>query len=286
MRDIIFHSVALNRDMQYRVILPASISVGQELRTIYLLHGAGGSFHDWSNYSDVARFAEGGLVLVMPEGDSSYYTNSAERPQDRYEDYIVKDLISDVEGRFPVASGRSSRTIVGVSMGGFGAVKLALKHPELFAFAAGISSAIDVPGRPFSIKRISQWRFHKSVFGDWGSQTRQENDPFVLARSADPARTPYVFLSCGEQEGLLPANRKFAELLAQRHFQFEFHSVPGGHDWKQWNERLPGLFESLMEHAFPPSHSFRKVTSGSTLGCATGGNVAGRQHHNPAELRA
>src|SRR5579872_3889454 len=119
MRDIIFHSVALNRDMQYRVILPASISVGQELRTIYLLHGAGGSFHDWSNYSDVARFAEGGLVLVMPEGDSSYYTNSAERPQDRYEDYIVKDLISDVEGRFPVASGRSSRTIVGVSMGGF-----------------------------------------------------------------------------------------------------------------------------------------------------------------------
>ena len=64
---------------------------------LYLLHGGGGGFRDWSNYSDVAGYAERGLILVMPEGNSSYYTNSADRPQDRYEDYIVHDLIADVE---------------------------------------------------------------------------------------------------------------------------------------------------------------------------------------------
>src|SRR5260370_353185 len=81
MRDITFHSAALNRDMQYRVILPASVAAGQKLPVIYLLHGGGGGFHDWSNYSDVARYAEHNLILVIPEGNTSYYTNSAQRRQ-------------------------------------------------------------------------------------------------------------------------------------------------------------------------------------------------------------
>jgi S-formylglutathione hydrolase FrmB len=103
---------------------------GQKLQVLYLLHGSGGGFRDWTNDSDVAGFAASGLLLVMPEGSSSYYTNAVDRPQDRYEDYIVHDLISDVEGRFPIATGRSIRAIVGISMGGFGAV--ALRHPDLF----------------------------------------------------------------------------------------------------------------------------------------------------------
>src|SRR5258705_5340893 len=101
MKDITFRSGSLNREMQYRVVFPASISIGTKLPVVYLLHGGGGGFRDWSNYSDVARFAERGLILVMPEGNESYCTNSVSRPQDRYEDYIVNYLIADVEGRFP-----------------------------------------------------------------------------------------------------------------------------------------------------------------------------------------
>jgi putative tributyrin esterase len=248
LRDVTFRSAALNRDMTYRVILPATIPDGEKLPAVYLLHGGGGNFRDWSNYTDVAHYAERGLVLIMPEGNDSYYMNSFERPQDRYEDYVVNDLITDVEGKFPVSPGRPNRAIVGVSMGGFGAVKLALSHPEMFAFAGGISPAIDVPSRPFSIKRPLQWRHHSSIFGPWGSQARRNNDPFVLARGADPARTPYFFLTCGDQEGLLPANRSFAGLLAQRRFRYEFHTVPGGHNWDQWDKRLPSLFERLLDY--------------------------------------
>jgi S-formylglutathione hydrolase FrmB len=144
MQDVSFRSAALNREMKYRVVLPRTVAAGLKLRVVYLLHGAGGGFRDWSNYSDSAKFAERGLILVMPEGDDSYYKNAADRPQVRYEDYIVNDLIADVESRFPVAAGRANRAIVGISMGGFGA---------------------------------------------------------------------YLFLSCGDQEGLLPSNRSFVALL-------------------------------------------------------------------------
>jgi predicted peptidase len=170
LRDVTFRSAALNRDMQYRVVSPASENPARKLPVVFLLHGGGGGFRDWTNYSDVARFAESGLIFVMPEGAYSYYTNAVDPPQDRYEDYIVGDLISDVEKRFPAAADRSKRAIVGVSMGGFGAVKLALRHPDLFAFAGGISSAIDVPQRRFSIHRLQQSRHFDAIFGPSGSQ--------------------------------------------------------------------------------------------------------------------
>lgn len=250
LRNITFRSAALGRDMQYRLMFPLETS-GRKLPTVYLLHGDGGGFRDWSNYSDVASFAERGLLLVMPEGESSYYTNAVEPPQDRFEDYLTHDLISDVESRFPAAAGRENRAIIGVSMGGFGAVKIGLRHPDLFSFVAGISSAIDVPRRAFSFTRLQQSRHYNAIFGPSGSQTRRDNDPFVLLRSANPEAAPYFFLTCGEQEGLLPANREFAALLAQRHFRFEFHTVRGGHDWNQWNAWLPSVLHSLSDQMKP-----------------------------------
>lgn len=247
MQDVIFRSSALQRDMPYRVILPKTINVKQRLPVVYLLHGGGGDFREWSNNSNVAQYAERGLILVMPEGGFSYYTNSAAHPQDRYEDYILNDLIADVEARFPAATNRSQRAIMGDSMGGFGAIKAALKRPDLFVFAGGISSAIDVATRPFSIKRVGQWRHHRSIFGAWQGPVQLQNDPYTLARSADPAKTPYIYLTCGDKEGLLAANRQFAALLSKRQFGHEFHVVPGGHDWNQWNAILPNYFDTFFQ---------------------------------------
>ena len=243
-----FHSAALNRDMQYRVVLPAEIHGSQKLSAVYLLHGKGENFRSWSNYSDVARFAEQGLILVMPEANISYYTNAVDRPEDRYEDYIVNDLIHNVESRFPVIADRSHRAICGISMGGYGSIKIALKHPDLYAFAAGMSSALDVPSRSFSLKRFGQYMEHRKIFGPQGSQTRRDNDPLALVLKVNPEKMPYIFLTCGDKEGLLVVNRNFAALLTERHFQHEFHIEPGGHDWNQWNGLLPGVFASLGSH--------------------------------------
>ena len=251
-KDVTFYSSALDRNMTYRVYLPRDVSAGARLPAVYLLHGCGTSFRDWSNYSDVGAYAAKGFILVMVDGACSYYVNAALNSKDRYEDYFVHDLISDAESRFPVSGDRENRAVVGVSMGGFAAVKLALTRPDLFAFAGAISPAVDVPSRSFSAKRWSQSMRFRTTFGPSGSETRLHSDPFVLVKSADPAHTPYLYITAGEQEPLLPPIRQFATLLKLRDYAYEFHTKPGGHDCNEWDTQIPGCFESLIAHIRQP----------------------------------
>jgi len=251
MQDVRFYSAALKRQMPYRVYLPANLAPDKKLPVVYLLHGGNGDFRDWSNFSDVAQYAafarSGGLILVMPEGAFSYYQNAALKPEDRYEDYLAIDLISDVENRFPAAEGQENRAIIGISMGGFAAIKLGLSRPQLFFFVGAFSPSIDVLHRRFNIKRVGEWLRIRSIFGPMGSNSRQSMDPFVLVQSADPAVTPYIYLGAGEREPLLEPNRRFASRLQERHFGYEFHTKPGGHDWGEWDAQIPGCFAVLVK---------------------------------------
>jgi S-formylglutathione hydrolase len=248
MQDVTFRSAALGREMPYRAFLPANMVAGQQLPVVYLLHGGGGGFRDWSNGSNVAQYALQGIILVMPEGNSSYYMNAVASTQDKYEDYITRDLIADVEARFPAKKDRENRAIVGVSMGGFAAIQYALTRPDLFLFAGAMSPAIDVPSRRFSWKHIEQWWRFRRIFGPMGSKERQARDPFVQVQSANPGATPYIYLTAGQQEALLGPNRRFAARLKQRMFAYEFHTKPGGHDWTEWDAQIPGCFTSLLNH--------------------------------------
>jgi len=182
----------------------------------------------------------------MVDGDCSYYMNEALSPKEKYEDYFVRDLIPDVESRFPVRPGRENRAVVGVSMGGFAAVRLALTRPELFAFAGALSPAIDVPARSFSLRRWSQSIRFRTIFGPTGSDTRIRSDPFVLARSAAPDKVPFLYVTAGEQEPLLAPILRFITLLKARNYMYEFHTAPGGHDWGEWDRQIPGCFASLL----------------------------------------
>jgi putative tributyrin esterase len=249
MQDVTFRSAALGREITYRVYLPEAVAPGAKLPVIYLLHGGGGGFRDWSNYSDVGSYAARGYVLVMPEGESSYWVNAVGGSKERFGDYLTTDLIADVEWRFPAAASRERRAVVGVSMGGYAAVELALARPELFAFTGGISPAVDVPSRKFSWRRWSQSMRFRRIFGADGSETRRNADPFVLVKTADPANTPYLYVTAGEQEPMLEPIRRFSGMLQRREFTSEFHTKPGGHDWNEWDAQVPGCFERLMERA-------------------------------------
>jgi S-formylglutathione hydrolase len=251
-KDVTFYSSALDRNMTYRVYTPMDVPAGTRLPAVYLLHGCGTSFRDWSNYSDVGAYAAKGFILVMVDGACSYYVNAALNSKDKYEDYFVHDLIADVESRFPVLGNRDNRAIVGVSMGGYAAVKLALTRPDLFAFAGAISPAIDVPSRGFSARRWSQSLRFRTIFGPSGSETRVHSDPFILVKSADPANTPFLYVTAGEQESLVPPIRRFVTLLKQRNYAYVFHTKPGGHDWSEWDTQIPGCFESLIAHIHQP----------------------------------
>ena len=247
MRDVRFFSAALGREMPYRVFLPETIAAGQRLPVVYLLHGHGPDFRDWSNNSDVSKYSLQGLILVMPEGNSSFYLNAAKIPRDKYEDYLVRDLVADVERRFPALTGRAHRAIVGISMGGFGAIAMALRHPEMYVFAGGLSAAIDVPERRFNWARAGQWWFLRKIFGPMGSEERATRDPFALVKTVDAKVTPYLYVTVGAQEALFEPNRRFAARLTERGFAHEFHVKPGGHDWNQWGAQIPGCFARMME---------------------------------------
>ena len=187
----------------------------------------------------------------MPEGEFSYYQNAALKPEDKYEDYLVNDLTKDVEARLPAAKDRESRAIIGISMGGFASVKLALSRPELFGFVGAISPAIDVCGRRFSIKRTGEWWRLRTIFGPVGSKVRQGSDPFLLVQSANPSAAPYIYLTAGDTEPLREPDTRFAQRLKKYGLSYEFHTKPGGHDWNEWDTQLPGCFESLFVHLKP-----------------------------------
>lgn len=248
MQDVTFYSAALGRAMPYRVYLPADLQAGHDFPVVYLLHGGGADFRSWSNESDVAQYARAGLILVMPEGDESYYMNEVKSPANRYEDYITRDLIADVERRFPARKDRDGRAIIGISMGGFAAVEYALSHPQLFVFAGALSPSIDVPFRRFNLRRPGQWWKFRNIFGPVGSRDRAERNPFEIVRTVDPKQTPYLYLTAGEQEPLLEPNRRFVALLQRHGFAYEFHTKPGGHDWSEWNAQIPGCFSALSRH--------------------------------------
>jgi putative tributyrin esterase len=247
MQDITFHSNALNRQMRYRVFLPVHAPSTNKLPVVYLLHGGGSDFRAWSNDSDVSQYAARGLILVMPEGDESYYMNEVEAPEKKFEDYITNDLIADVESRFPARGDRNGRAIIGISMGGFAAVEYALSRSELFCFVGALSPSIDVPFRHFNIRRIDQWWKFRTIFGPSGSKERSARDPSRLVLQADPKATPYLYVTAGEQEPLLQPNRQFVSQLKKHGFTYEFHTRPGGHDWNEWNAQLPGCFAKLFE---------------------------------------
>jgi S-formylglutathione hydrolase FrmB len=254
MHDVTFYSAALRRQMTYRVYPPVSLPSGELLPVVYLLHGGGDDFRSWSNKSGVVKFARDNFILVMPDGDESYYMNEVEAPEKRYKDYITHDLIADVESRFPARKDREGRALIGVSMGGFAAIEYALTEPQLFGFVGALSPSIDVPFRRYSFRRFGQWWKFRTIFGPFGSEERASRDPSKLVWTADPRATPDIYLTAGDQEPLLGPIRRFESLLESRGFAHEFHTKPGGHDWGQWNAQMPGCFASLDQRLRAGTH--------------------------------
>jgi S-formylglutathione hydrolase FrmB len=220
--------------MRYQVAIPSNAGE-KRFPVVYLLHGHGGQETDWFRYSAAAEVAERlGLVVVTPDGANSWYINT---PTERWEDYITRDLIEEVEGRWPVRPGRASRAVAGLSMGGYGAMNIALRRPEVFALAASMSGALDTT-RPSSVFSYGREAEVNAWFGPPGSATRRDNDVYRLAAEAPLANLPYLYLDCGVDDAWFGVNREFAAVLNARGVPHEFHEEPGDHNWAYWERQV------------------------------------------------
>ena len=249
-------SAALNRTMKYRVLLPEDYATsGVPYHALYLLHGLTGDYLDWSTRTQLARLAHDvPLVIVMPDGENSWYVNAADKGP-RFEDYIADDLVKDVESKYRVIRSRYGRAIAGLSMGGYGALRIALKRPGVFAAAGGFSSALGVTDPKFDDALTAYKDQLYKMFGPAESETRTANDILLIAGKAKPESAPALYLDCGTSDGLLPSNRELAAVLQKRGFAYEFHEVPGAHTWDYWNRRmevfLPWLMNAFTRAATP-----------------------------------
>lgn len=176
----------------YRVILPVDYATSPSTRypVLYLLHGLSDNSGTWTERTNVVDSAAGHrFIVVMPEGDVSWYTDSATVPTERYESYLLEELIPDVQKRYRTIEEGYARGIAGLSMGGYGSLKMALKHPDEFALAASMSGSVNAAR--YTDQDAAGWELHaRSIaraFGAADSPTRAANDLFALLRARAPA---------------------------------------------------------------------------------------------------
>lgn len=245
-----FESQSLGQVMSYNVLLPAKYQPQGTDRfpVIFLMHGLGGHFNDWVDKTDIEKIAEQyDFIIVMPEGNDSWYSDSPLKPKDKYESYIVKDLIGDVHRRFPQAD-PTKRIIAGLSMGGYGAMKFGLKYPKMFSMIGSFSGAFATAtwtensgGSKYVGKSIDP------VLGPLKSEARTKNDVFEILRKMRPedlSRVPYIYMSCGTEDTLtIKTNDEFDVLLREKGVMRNYQRSTGKHDWTFWGKEIDAFLK-------------------------------------------
>jgi putative tributyrin esterase len=251
-KDAVFRSASMQRDMRYRLLLPHDYDKGGRFAVLYLLHGLYGDYKNWDTRTGLENYARNlHLLIVMPDADDSWYTNSATVPGDKFEDYIVKDLIPEVDEKYLTIRERHARAIAGLSMGGYGAIKFALKYPDLFAFAGSVSGALNAAQNLDTLRPEFRPRLLE-VFGNEGSPTRAENDVFRLLDRPNRTTYPYVYLACGTADSFLDVNRALADQLLSQKIAYEYHETPGDHSWEYWDGTLLPMLQAVKHAIVDP----------------------------------
>lgn len=251
--DFKLNSKLMSREMPYRVIFPLKYNQKDEkirYPVIYLLHGLTGNYDNWSDKSKLSEYAaKYRYIIVMPEGNNGWYSDSATVPNDKYESYIVQELIPEIDTKFRSISNREGRIIAGLSMGGYGSLKFGLKYPEKFVIVGSFSGALGAAS--WSVKSLGNgWKALTdsiaSVYGEDESQTRRDNDIYKMVRETTPEKIkslPFIYLDCGTEDFLIQQNRDFATLLMEKKIPHEFRQLPGKHDWVFWDSQVQEFLE-------------------------------------------
>ncbi|CAN5153696.1 alpha/beta hydrolase family protein [soil metagenome] len=236
-------STLMGREMPYRVILPLDYKAKPETRygVVYLLHGLTGHYNNWTDRTRLAEYASAHrYIIVTPEGDNGWYTDSVSVANDKYESYIVKELIPEIDRKYRTIADRDNRLIAGLSMGGYGAIKFGLKYPAMFSIVGSFSGALGAA----SFNETNSGAIGKSmaaILGPADSETRRSNDIFATIRGFTQEQIkqlPFIYQSCGTEDFLIQNNRDFVALLVEKKIPHEYRQHPGAHTWDFWNAHV------------------------------------------------
>lgn len=249
-------SAALGREVRYVVDVPPSYeaAAGRRYPVVYALHGLFEGPGFWEGRGLAAILAElraKGLpefLVVAVDGGNSFFVNAK---GGRYQDLVEQDLLAHVEATYRVARGRAGRALLGISMGGYGALNIAFKDPALVAAVATHSAMLleQVPSADQGARRGQMAAFF-NVFGDpIDLELWRANDPLARARSLDPKAAPALYLDCGAEDryGLANGHRGLHKLLEDRGVPHTFELPPGDHGYEFVRARIEKSLRFLGE---------------------------------------
>ncbi|MGC1615314.1 MAG: alpha/beta hydrolase-fold protein [Candidatus Acidiferrum sp.] len=262
-----FPSKILRRAVPYCVLLPPSYDTEKTRRfpVLYLLHGLGDD-EQMLVHSGGMNLVEdlweqhqlGEFLIVTPAGGASFYINSRDGSH-RYEDFFLREFIPWAEKRYRAQSGRKSRGIAGISMGGYGALHIAFRHPQLFSAVGAHSAALIEKFPNITTQNSRQLGLLHVLGGAFGSPFDpsfwRQNDPIAIARTANLTGLK-IYFDCGSEDdyGFDDGAEALDKLLTSRRIPHEFHLYPGGHNWVYFAEHLPALL-AFEFHAFESAPS-------------------------------
>ncbi|HOW84942.1 MAG TPA: alpha/beta hydrolase-fold protein [Candidatus Aminicenantes bacterium] len=252
-------SAVLGRDVAYAVYLPPGYeSSTQRFPVVYLLHGYTDNESGWIQFGEVQLAADRAIadreippmIIVMPDGGVTFYINDA-AGRVRYEDMFTQELIPFIDRTYRTRPDRRFRGVAGLSMGGWGTLVYALRHPDLFSAGAAFSAAVWSDEDILGMKQKNWDDLLGPLFGAVGKAGRdrltarfRETSPLDLARSLpeDSLKQVRYYIDCGDDDFLIGGNCALHLLLTDRKIPHEFRVRDGGHAWAYWRS---GIVEGL-----------------------------------------
>ena len=230
------HSVAMNKSIDLVVIVPDR-ALGQDptpCPVIFLLHGFGNNHFAWlqikPNLPEIAD--RDGLIFACPNGEESWYWDSPSQSDYRYETFISQEMVAYVDSHYPTIADRKGRAIMGLSMGGHGALWNAIRHKEVFGAAGSTSGGVDI--RPFP----NSWHISKQL----GERDANPEvwDKHVVINQVEQLQNHdlALIIDCGYEDFFLEVNKALHQKLLEQGIDHDFITRPGSHNWNYWNNSI------------------------------------------------
>ena len=245
--DARFYSNCLRRYVNFKVYLPydehddwpedKSEYKQRETKTLFLLHGYTGDADNWvpEQLSDQYNFA-----VVIPNGENSFWLDGISSGH-RFGTFLGEELVKFVRKTFHLAMKREDTCIMGLSMGGFGALHTAFAYPDTFAKTAALSSALivhEVAGMTEGKgNEVANYEYYRECFGDPSKVLESDNNPETLVRKlrASGKKLPEILMACGTEDFLIENNREFHRFLENEKIPHIYEEAPGIHDMEFWS---------------------------------------------------
>lgn len=228
------YSASMKKSIKAVVITPDNYDAQSAYPVVYLLHGYSGNYADWiTKAAGFERAADlYSMIIVCPDGANSWYLDSPIDPAYKYETYVTNELVNWIDSKYKTIKDRTGRGITGLSMGGHGALYLAVRHQDLFGAAGSMSGGVDI--RPFPNNwdmalRLGSYAEHPE---NW-----EKNTVINLLYLLKPASLS-LLIDCGTEDFFYKVNEALHEQLAYRNIPHDFITRPGAHNWAYWSNAI------------------------------------------------